>query len=330
MRLRIRNIISAQTHSRLLWCLAVQAQGPVGAMAFMPAREDRSRCAKELKPRPRHRRKFEIAATNLIGLALACVSLLMLASSASASNYIWTGASETSHNWSDAANWGGTAPSGTVGTLEFPELTSAACTANPTTAACYETDNDIGGLSMNAISFNGPYSVSYDGCDVCLPGEAITLGAGGLTASDSISLNIPITLSAPQTWSLDADAYLTGAISGDEALDLPVSGGQYVTFNGGANAGHVTVSGSNTADTGEEAEHNGTVWVGDPDPARPGVAELNGTDVNPVSVIDTAIGSNRGVVGPLTLQGGDINLVSWSTDHRPKAHCQRRPYARRG
>ena len=257
----------------------------------------------------RRRRRFVADGTALVGLALACACPLMLASSASAANFTWTGASPTSHSWSEAENWGGTAPSGTVGALEFPKLSSAACTAEPATAACYDTENDISGLSVSAMSFDGPYEVN-EAC-LCSPsGEGITLGAGGLMASDSISLNIPITLSSPQTWSLDAGAYLTGAISGDEALDLPVSGGQYVTFNGGANAGPVTVTGSNTADTGEVAEHNGTVWVGDPDPARPGVAELNGTDVNPVSVTDAAIGSNRGVVGPLTLQGGDINLVS--------------------
>jgi len=32
----IKNIISGETKDRLLWCLAVQAQGPVGALAFTP------------------------------------------------------------------------------------------------------------------------------------------------------------------------------------------------------------------------------------------------------------------------------------------------------
>ena len=36
MSLRIKNVISAQTKDRLLWCLAVQAQGPVGALPFTP------------------------------------------------------------------------------------------------------------------------------------------------------------------------------------------------------------------------------------------------------------------------------------------------------
>lgn len=34
MTLKLKNVISDQTKDRLLWCLAVQAQGPVGALQF--------------------------------------------------------------------------------------------------------------------------------------------------------------------------------------------------------------------------------------------------------------------------------------------------------
>jgi hypothetical protein len=243
------------------------------------------------------------------GLALACACLLMLASSASAANFTWTGSSTTGHDWSEAENWDGTAPSGTVGTLEFPKLTSATCTAEPATAACYDTENDISGLNVSAMSFDGPYDINESCLCRQTAGEAITLGAGGLAADAPVSANLPITLSAPQTWSLNGGGvYLGSALNGSEALDLNVSGGGGVTFNGGADTGPVTVTGSNTSDTGEPAQNNGAIWVGDPDPAQNRVEEpdLNGFDANPVTVNDVALGTNDGTVGPLTVKGGDI------------------------
>lgn len=249
-------------------------------------------------------------------LVAAVVWLLLLASTASAANYAWTGASETSHNWSDAENWGGTAPSGTVGTLEFPELTTAACTANPATAACYETANDISGLSVNGISLDGPYKVNFSSFVSSAPGDALTLGSDGLTTSDpgnlkavyATAVNVPITLSAPQTWSINGSLYLGGGVSGNEALGVNLSGGGNVDLNGAVNTGPVRVTGANAADTGESADDNGAVWVGAADPAANIAADLNGIDENPVTVNDAAIGSNEGMVGPLTLKGGDITF----------------------
>jgi hypothetical protein len=257
----------------------------------------------------------QMAATALTGLALACVCLLMLASSALAANYTWSGSSTTSHDWSEAANWGGAAPSGAVGTLEFPELTTAACTANPATAACYETANDIGGVSANGISLDGPYKVNFSSF-VSAPGDALTLGSDGLTTSDpgnlkavyATAVNVPITLSAPQTWSINGSLYLGGGVGGNEALGVNLSGGGNVDLNGAVNTGPVRVTGANAADTGESADDNGAVWVGAADPAANITADFNGIDENPVRVNDAAIGSNEGIVGPLTLKGGDITF----------------------
>jgi hypothetical protein len=36
MSLNIKNILSPEAKARLLWCLALQAQGPSGALAFTP------------------------------------------------------------------------------------------------------------------------------------------------------------------------------------------------------------------------------------------------------------------------------------------------------
>jgi len=80
--------------------------------------------------------------------------------------------------------------------------------------------------------------------------------------------------------------------SGEQALNLPIAHGQGDTFNGGANVGPITATGSDSADTGESASDNGTIWVGTPDPAGSGPAVLNGTDEQSVTISDLALGSN--------------------------------------
>src|SRR5579875_3489913 len=145
--------------------------------------------------------------TALGAAALAAALLLLPAASASAStNYTWSGLGESPGEWSNAKNWEGSAPSGAVGTLDFPALTSSACTASPRTAACYTSDNNLSGLTAEAISIG-------DGVPYQITGNPITLGAGGLTAALSANscpesefcgpvIQVPLALSAPQTWSI--------------------------------------------------------------------------------------------------------------------------------
>jgi hypothetical protein len=119
----------------------------------------------------------------------------------------------SSLNWSETSNWsGGVAPSGSVGTLEFPALPDC-----PGTATCYYSGNDISGTSANEISIDDGVPV-----DVGLPTseQAITLGAGGLTAAPSTNDNgsfarwgIPLTLGADQTWSITGGAKSEGLMT---------------------------------------------------------------------------------------------------------------------
>ena len=102
----------------------------------------------------------------------------LTAARAAADDYTWAGAATgaNSGDWSNTINWaGGVAPSGTVGTLDFPQLTSAACTGSSYEAACYDSVDDITGISANALSVDDsqPYDIS----------GSISLGAGGLTAA---------------------------------------------------------------------------------------------------------------------------------------------------
>lgn len=76
-------------------------------------------------------------------------------SSAWATDFTWSGASQSPF-WSNPSNWvGGVAPSGSVGTLRFPLL--AGCGGG--FGGCYAPVDDIDGLNANAISFDlgAPY-----------------------------------------------------------------------------------------------------------------------------------------------------------------------------
>src|ERR1700682_5696912 len=142
-------------------------------------------------------------------LVVATGALLLLPAAAGAASFTWSGAellSPSSAHWSNGANWEGTAPSGTVETLTFPALTSSACTAKPPTATCYFGENDISGLKVKAIKIDDGVGYNITGSN------AITLGAGGITASPSAidpfhtaELHVPITLSAPQKWTITGD-----------------------------------------------------------------------------------------------------------------------------
>jgi hypothetical protein len=233
----------------------------------------------------------------------ACLLLLVSTSTASAANFTWTGASETSHRWSDSANWGGTAPSGTVGTLEFPELIAPACTANPATAACYETENDISAPSVNAITLDdhAPYS---------LRGKGIEIGAGGITASTTGSgqipnIELPITLDASQTWSINGNntygGLQVGSITGstDTGFDLALSRQAFLDDLSSIEAGPVEVTGANPNDSGEDAGLNGSIN-----------GSFNGSDQEPVNVSNVWLTNYRPTSesGPLTAVGAKITV----------------------
>ena len=214
-------------------------------------------------------------------------------------------------NWSSAGNWvGGTAPTGTVETLSFPALTAGACTSMPPTDTCAESNNDLTGLSVNHIAID--QSTDYD-----ITGNGITLGAGGITATTSGSstpnpqLNLPIALGAPQTWTFEGPiggsqtAYLGGSVTGPgEALSVTLGGFQSLGLDADDEVGPLTITGANASHSGPTAELNGYVLN---DRVGGHQAKLNGTDGNPVSVIDAAFAGYNDTVGPLTTNGAYVD-----------------------
>jgi hypothetical protein len=245
----------------------------------------------------RHARR--VAALALIS---ATCGLALATSSAEAASFTWSGAALVP-NWSKAKNWGGTAPSGSVETLTFPLLTSAACSEEPPAAPCYFSVNDLSGLSVNALSID-------DGGKYFIFGNPITLGAGGLTASTTSStgfafLALPLTLGASQTWAIDGNnsrrgiALAESVTGSSSALGIDLSHrGFLVLEEGDLEVGPIVINGGNSSATPFE---NGALEL----VSETLSGSANSTDGNPVTVTDAGI-FGSGSIGPLTSNGGSV------------------------
>ena len=222
-------------------------------------------------------------------MAVVCAGAL--AAEARAGDFTWIGAAPVGDaNWSNATNWGGTTPSGAVGTLTFPSLGTAACELEPTTTTCYQTHNDLAGLNVTALSL---------GCRYNLTGNAITLGAGGLQetcASFNNSflgshLGIPIVLGASQTWSIVGRMELGANVTGTSAVLGIELGGDGVLDLGlnDVEVGPITIAGEGLVDLSG--------------------GSLNATDGNPVRLTGGGLsGGGGGGVGALDSKGGRLEL----------------------
>lgn len=228
-------------------------------------------------------------------------------------DFTWSGATPTgpgATNWSVGTNWvGNVAPSLSVGTLSFPVLTNAGCTSNPPQDACYSSNNDLTGLSANALSID-------DGASYFLTGNGFTLGAGGLTASTASTafanppqLSMPVTLGASQTWTIDgnnvdAQLGLGGGVTGaPNALTLNLNHQTFLDVSSSdVEVGPVTITTSQTSGL------NGSV-------ALLG-GKLNGTDGNSVTLTGTGTGifiASNSTIGPLTGTGGTTQIGNGSS-----------------
>jgi len=249
-----------------------------------------------------------------VAAATALVSIwLGLAPQASAitTDYVWTGGGTAPSTWSAAGNWSGpTAPAGTVGTLTFPDLNSCDNLTSAPSTACYDSADDIAGLSATGLSFSGgPYDFAGDSA-----GDALTVGSGGITISPSTSnafesLSMPLELSATQTWSLNgasnapADLETSGGISGASGAGLTadLSGGASLSLSGTNEVSSFAATGANSSDTGlglfgPGASDNGSVNL---------AGDLNGTNGNPVDLTDVGA-SGAATIGALSSTGASI------------------------
>jgi hypothetical protein len=252
------------------------------------------------------------------GIRLAVVAMavgaLSLASSARASDFTWSGAARTP-TWSEGTNWvGGAAPNGAVGVLDFPLLSAGGCAASPPTGTCYATTNDTS-VKASGITVD-------DGVGYVVGGNAILLGAGGLTASTAASdpapvdgslptltFSAPLVLQAPQTWSItggsiDPQVLVGGMVSGaaSATLAIELSEPSNVAF-AAANVGPVTV-------TGDGDPQDGDIELGNFDQTgalAPG--SLNAGDEEPVSFTAGAgLFALAGTIGPLSMASGIVQV----------------------
>lgn len=222
----------------------------------------------------------------LLGLILAVATVLLAsATAADASTFKWSGDAAASNiGWSNANNWvGNSAPSGTVN-LEFPHLSRTACNSEPPTEACYESEDDVSGLTAESLRIDD--SGFYE-----LEGSApLTLGSGGLTSEPETStpgyaaLFTPITLGSSQTWKLAGTSrseiehnlfVLEDELKGSgSSLTVDVSNGIALLIGANAQVGPLSIVGAEA--TGERVK-NAVVGIG-------GGGAINSTDGEPVNL----------------------------------------------
>jgi len=225
--------------------------------------------------------------------------------------FTWDGRSPKPE-WSAKANWkGGEAPAAAqeIGALAFPELTKAACTAEPPTSACYSSFNNVRGLSAESVQID-------DGNNYVIRGEEVALGGGGLTAAPGGSsgpaldlIEMPLKLTASQTWSVSGrgtgpiganglllEDHVTGPSS--SALTLELSGGPALDLGASNDVkiGPVKIDGTNASKTDEE---NGEVELLG--------GELDFLDEQPVELSHIVFGGH-GELGRLTTANVELGV----------------------
>ena len=241
------------------------------------------------------------------GLGAAAVSLGLAAAPAGAagSTFSWSGGGGTTDPlWSNGANWsGGAAPGATVGSLVFP---AAAC------ASSCATVQDLS-VATGSAAFQGTSVIAG-----ATPSITLGIGSGGLSVSGTstnVLLDVPVTLSAAQTWALGGTGSTLGLaapMSGSAGLTMQMGGSDLVDLTAGDDeVGPVSVVGAATSDTGVTAVRNGVVQL-DSIPGTP--ASLDATDGSTVTVQDAQFGG-AGTVGPLAMTGG--MLVPGLTTQQP-------------
>jgi hypothetical protein len=225
-------------------------------------------------------------------VAALALSGLVVPRAAAATNFTWTGGAPFGESqWSNAANWGGTAPSGAVGTLTFPPL---ACVMT----ACGSNFDDIVGLSTSSLVVAGGYSLGGPGGgNEEIP---LTVGSGGITFSgpESTRLAVPLALSSPQTWQIN------GGGGGGLTLVSKVKGEGVPLHLSLAEGGFLNVYGSGESNRGELVAGS-TLVTGD------GTINLvEAFVVGPVELQGVSLGANgANIFGSLTAKGSVVAVV---------------------
>jgi hypothetical protein len=228
-------------------------------------------------------------------------------------SFTWSGRSavmsESSFDWSLGTNWlGEETPTfdEAVRTLTFP-LLGAACEGERPADACYRSDNDVNGLSAQALRLDNAN-------DYVIAGHQISIGSGGLTASPARGpvgpagdvVAAPLKLNASQTWNLsgrgslseEAGLLLAGDVAGaGSALEIRLSEDPVLYLaEDDIETGPLSIDGADAAKVGV---FNGVVGLLND--------RLNASDGQPVSLSHLFL-AGTGAVGALTTGNTEIDV----------------------
>jgi autotransporter-associated beta strand protein len=217
---------------------------------------------------------------------LVAIGLLGLPTPAAAqTTYTWTGAG-ASGAWSDANNWGGTAPSLSL-TQTFIQLSG---TTNTATVLDLLQGSGGGTFNVAGLTFDGTagaFSVSPTGSNV----TALGIGASGISVQSNAnqSITAPLVLGASHTWANTGTGTLTvGGPVTATGFGLTLGGTGAVQVSGNVSGGTLAVTGTGTY----TLSGNNTFT---------GLSLSAGTTVINKSGTNNPLGT-----GPVTLSGGTL------------------------
>jgi RHS repeat-associated protein len=230
--------------------------------------------------------------------ALLCV-VSVSAGPALGATFTWTGEGNTEtegafgSSWSNAENWGGTAPS-SGSTLVFPELRGCRLPE-----ACYQSVDN--GLSVSGMTIGGYYNFP-EGTGT---GNPVQVGSGGISDTSTAGpaeIGFPITLTAPQTWSVAGIGAISlfRAVGGREGLTVHAANeGHIHLISGGFEVGPVFVTGANSNLSGSAAAGNGGLVASE---------NVNAGNNEPTTVSHAVLDLGGFAYPPIAVSGGFLEV----------------------
>ncbi len=166
---------------------------------------------------------------------------------------IWTSAAGTAYrNWSDGAAW---VNQETAATFDTTASNRTISIINPVIA--HQLIFNASGYSLNNSS-NG----------------SLTVTSGGIQANQSVTINVPVTVGAPQTWTTASGMTLnvTGALhtvisdltiagAGSTIIGGPIDGGGVLNTYGGAAPGNLIKTGTGTLTLSGASNYSGNITL---------------------------------------------------------------------